>query len=552
MSDLIVPPEPTADEPVAAVEPAVAVVPAPAAAPAPEAYPPVSEDPQELVLELERWEAAPQLSHDQFRRYVEVEEAFEAILMGRAGYSAEHFHHDDAADGLQQVAEMNLQVSRLAERELDRIGDGDDVSSADSAYREDLKGWRDETTAFAALMAGESRLAASRDAYRTGDLGTAMQHKEAARAMFASISGDDLAEETGAFRVECADIWGQFLSAVQEARRGSHEAARNNFHDVWSSYEALDETAKRLPGEHPLIEWIQAEVSGQVGYIRSQYHFVSGVYYVKAGNFDLAQEYMTDALGDYAAWQRQLMNAGLEREGQQLLEVEAHYMQGWASWTAAEHNLDLANWRECRTKVREARQHWARYHRTASQQVLLGMMAQSFEVATLEILLQNTLRRCNSEERLHLHIEELREEKRNLRPTIIANAQAHGGTNIVSQPQESTQNTYNVQAGAVGGVGQNNTVSGPVTGTQNITNNAVDPALAGELRRLLDTLRAGASTDAERAAADSVQAAEQAAQNGDAQTATGHLRAAGRWALQIAQALGLTVAAAAIGGAIGV
>jgi hypothetical protein len=95
-------------------------------------------------------------------------------------------------------------------------------------------------------------------------------------------------------------------------------------------------------------------------------------------------------------------------------------------------------------------------------------------------------------------------------------------------------------------------------GQQNVANASLDALasfdlalLAQELHRLREVLKSSAGNSDDRVALEVGQARD-ALQQGDSTRAVSHLRAAGRWALKIAESIGAQVAASAIKAALGI
>jgi hypothetical protein len=126
----------------------------------------------------------------------------------------------------------------------------------------------------------------------------------------------------------------------------------------------------------------------------------------------------------------------------------------------------------------------------------------------------------------------------------------------------ASNENYSTSIGSVGGsaaigsgahVGDVNTVDShdvSDTTTTTTTNSSTTinnlRELAEELAQLREALAAGASTDAQRGAVAELANAEDKARVGDEKGAMAHLKAAGRWALDMASKLALTAAEAAI------
>lgn len=115
------------------------------------------------------------------------------------------------------------------------------------------------------------------------------------------------------------------------------------------------------------------------------------------------------------------------------------------------------------------------------------------------------------------------------------------------------ENQYNVQ-GQAGAVGPNAHVH-DVSFTQawqNVSNSIDLPQLAEELKLLRAEARSRAETPDDDAAIAALGQAQVAAEQGDGDKALAHLARAGKWALGIAQAIGVAVASAAIKTSIGI
>jgi hypothetical protein len=115
-----------------------------------------------------------------------------------------------------------------------------------------------------------------------------------------------------------------------------------------------------------------------------------------------------------------------------------------------------------------------------------------------------------------------------------------------------TDDTYNVgQAGAVGPNARAQGFSLQQVWEQNAERIDLG-ALARELASLRSAMRNEATTAEHDVAIGAVAAAEVAANKGDGPAALVKLREAGKWALQVATAIGVAVAAAALKTALGI
>jgi hypothetical protein len=500
------------------------------------------EDIDGLLVEVDYYENRPCLGRLEFERYVEAESALENIVSAEATLRQKEFEYQHADELLARVIELNTRQREIARREAART---DPTPDADYLSRlEYISGAADGVIL---LMEG-LRFANIADHRRlASDFEAADENLKSAMDYFARLAESDLPlSSVGALRYTLTGATAQLMQGLQQMRGGDYRGAYASLDKTHVTFRELlaqaEEEHQRDGGQSdPQFDELQRDLSDGLRYVQAIQGFVEMLREAQDGNYADAVHSGEEAVDRFVRILKENIARQVNRNARSLYEMELARVQGWLSWARAELAVDECRWTECREQIRQARGYWNEATRIATRNVFVGIMAQPPEAGNTEMLLKNTLRRCDREVGFRRQIRALEVTLDRAGKIEIL---AQGG-NAVSA--SSDYNFHgNVAAQAIGN--QNTVRDGQIT--QNI--GAPDlKELAGQLAELREVMAGAARSPQEHEAVTAVVAASEAAGRNDEQGVRLHLVRAGQWALRIAEQLALTAVTTAIKASMG-
>lgn len=496
--------------------------------------PPASapDDMDGLLAEVDYYESLPQLDAADFDCYARAEGALAAIIMTEATLRQKEFSFAAAEELFGRFIQLNEMQRRICERER-RHDDGDvaylarlarvrDAAAANCILAEGLKH---------ACQAGERRLA--------GDFDMAVRHLAAAMKHFGQLADSELPlQAAGARRYASAEAASRTMTGLAHMRDGDFKGARQCFA---TARVAFDELKDRVGQD----EDVRAEVLEALRYLQAVQSFAETLRESQNGNYGDAVLSGGEAVAHYERLLRDAMARQVPRNAQSLYALELARVKGWLSWASAELAVDEGRWAQCRDLVRQARGHWNDAAHEAARIVFTGIVTQRPEAGDTDMLLQNTLRRCERELTFRKQIDALN-AKLDSANKIVMQIQGGQGGHAVAPGD----NVFNAPVNA-GIIGNENRVEHSQA-NQNVAGGADLRELAAQLAELRGLLAAAARTADEQKSVTAVAAAQECATRGDEAGVRSHLAAAGQWALRIGEQIGLALATAAIKSSLGV
>jgi hypothetical protein len=528
-----------------------AVTDAAEAAPESESWTPAA-DFDALMRQVEEFELRAQLSPVEFDRYYDAEVELENQIIQYSMDCAGSLDFDHAREAMDQVIELNRVLGDRAEREIERLG------ADDSTYRERLERARDLAAGMILHQQGLVQQWTSDEAVLRGDIESAQHALASATEYYVELGQSSLPQnEVGGLRAVVAHTGVTFLVAVQAIQAGQYSTATDNFRRARTSYQVIiDDLGEPEPDEDnaTLRSQFRADVSDRFTYARAMSSLAAFFDSVIRNDFVEAVRYAEDAVALGESWLDMALGSGATPGQLNVRRQDLGLFRGWLSWSRAELAIDMQDWDDCRRHLREAREAWESTTEIALRQAAQGVITGGATNGNNELLLRSTHYRADRERRLYEEITQLRKDAQaaaGVRLYAYNNANASAGVDMSSNSGNTSN--YNLSGNFTGSaIGENarNRNEGPVT--QNVASAADFRQLAEQLRTLADQLAGAARTPAEQAAASEIRAAESQARRGDRKAVLDHLRAAGRWALTIAEKLALNVAGDAIKQSLGV
>jgi hypothetical protein len=507
--------------------------------------PPVSatDDFPSLLAEVDYYEHLPGLDPPEFDRYLLAASALGDIVMGEATRCQQELGFAGADALLAQFLQLNDTKRKLCERER-RHQDGD------AAYRDRLAGVRDAAAGNVLLAEGLQYVCRADERRLAGDFDTALRYLATAMKCFEQLAGSDLPlQPVGTWRLRLTRAASQLMAGLGHMRNGDFKGAYQSFDNA---YVAFDELRHQSDGEQPpapgpartQYDELRRQLTDGMRYLQAVQSFVETLREAQSGHYGDAVVSGEDAVERYERLLRDAAARQMPRNARSLYEMELARVNGWLSWAAAELAVDEERWAECRELVRAARNHWRRATHIAARNVYHEIIAQRPESGDTDMLLQNTLRRCDRELTFRKEIAALNAKLDNANKIVMQIQGGQGGQAVA--PGDFTFNAP-VNAASIGN--ENKVETAQVN--QNVAGGTDLRELAGQLAELRELLAGAARTPAEQESVVAVEAARDAATRGDEQGTRQHLAKAGLWALRIGEQIGLAAAAAAIKVAIG-
>lgn len=511
----------------------------------------VVNDLHEIEIRVEEFERASSLGHDAFRDYFDLESKLEQFFLERAQEQIADLDPMGATESYHVVVSLNRTMVERAQRELARSG-----PAITPEYRSDLQEWRDAAHSLALVGEGEILLAQAQHRRLAGDHHGAMAYFEQAHGQFAEVAalpGQQWLAELKAALAEAAYLFSNGLIAMGAGR---HQTARENFREVRGSYETLrlQLVSMTLTGggatsdaQSTVMAPFAQEVIRQLAYADMMFQLASFFDHTRSSHFDRAEECITDAASRYEAWMNTVISDGCPDSQRLMMEMELSNLCGWRGWARAENSRELRDWDACRDRLKDAEESWSHSADIGVRLSYAGRASLPFEMSNIEMLLETSRRRYQTERTLWRDIERLQAEHRE-HAKLEVHAHATGGNTHMNERSSSYNFNSSVHAGAIGNENRVEHVNQQSGGIQ--INDF--RKLAAELSTIASTMEQAAATDTERASAQAVRDAAQAADGSDETGVRQRLQAAGRWALEIAGRIGQTTAEAVIRQAIGV
>ncbi|WP_433363822.1 hypothetical protein ACQPZX_32835 [Actinoplanes sp. CA-142083] len=506
--------------------------------------PPMSglDDFASLLAEVEYYEHLAALDRDDFDRYVRAEAALEDMISAEAARRQKEFGFAEAGALLDQFVVLNTTQRDIAEREMGRPGLDDDYSRQLAYVR---------AAAAGNVLLAEGQQYANRAERRrlAGDFEVARDHLGEAKKCFRQLALSDLPlQPVGELRYTLAESNRQMVAGLAQMRTGDFKGAYQSFD---RTHVALDELLVEVEQEHEraadkndaTFEELRRDLADGIRYIQAVQSFVETLREAQNGNYGDAVVSGRDAVGHFQRIVDEAVARETSRNAQSLHETELARVNGWLSWVNAELAVDERRWAACREHVRAARNHWNQAARLAARNTYLGIITQRSDDGNTDMLLQNTLRRCDRELAFRKEIDGLNTQLAYIK-RIEINAVGQGG-NAMSSPSN-----YNFNGPVSSNIIGNDARIENAQAQQTVGGDLKE--LTGQLAELRDVLGAAARSPEERETVEAVTAAQEAASRNDEAGMRRHLARAGQWALGIAEQLALTAVSTAIKAAIGV
>ncbi|MEQ4722191.1 hypothetical protein [Nonomuraea sp. B19D2] len=500
---------------------------------------------ERLQERVNSYELMSALTPAEFDEYFAAESDLENRIAAFADLCAGYLNFSTASDAFDEIIELNRRLREICGRELDRT----EPPPAEE-YRDRLRGAQIEAHALTLLAEGVKRTFQAEDRRLRGDLNSTLAYLEGAREYFIELANGPSAQaHQGVLRNAITDANIAFHRATSNLRQGHLTSALEGFQlaqtlcekyfQLYSEAEALD-----LPaiGAYAAMNRNSIEMAKYSAAMQAEAEFQREA---QDGNFGEAVDYGREVVRLLKELLESSEAANDPEAHRNIREMELAHMRGWLHWAEAEDAIGRQDWDACVKSIREARTEWK--HATALS--LAGESIAEIGVRPLlgstEMSVRSTQRRLERERAHHAEVARLQTDISRM-SRFVFNVQ--GGSAMAGDQ-------FNLQNANVNQVGSHNVSHGTsITAQQNITTAAaVDlVGLAKELVSLREAMTAGARTPEQQESVAAVEAAEQAAQNGDEGGVRRNLAKAGRWALTIAEKLALTAAETAIRAGIGV
>jgi hypothetical protein len=509
------------------------------------AAPPMSalDDLTSLLAEVDHYESRPALDADELERYLRAASALGDLIMAEATRRQKEFRFADAEVLLGQFLQLNATKRKLCERAR-RHQDGD------SAQLARLAGLRDAAAANMLLAEGLQHVCRADERRLAGDFDTALRCLGTATKCFEKLAGSTLPlRQIGAWRLALTRATSELMTGLGHMRGGDFKGAHQSFDNAYVAFgELLRQTDEDQPPEDGPTRAQYAEVRGQLidgrRYLEAVQSFVEMLQEAQSGRYGDAVLAGQDAVDRYHRLVREAVTQQAPRTARSLYEMDLARVNGWLSWAAAELAVDEERWADCRELVRQARNHWKQAAHIAARNVYHEIISHRAEPGDTDMLLQNTLRRCDRELQFRKEIEGLNAKLDRAGTIVIHNQGGQGGRAVA--PSDFT---FNAPVNATS-IGNQNRIEN-ATAAQHAATGPDLRELAAQLQELRDLLAGAARTEPEQAAVTAIESAQDAATRGDEPTMRRFLTQAGQWALQIAEQIGLAAATAAIKSAVG-
>jgi hypothetical protein len=506
---------------------------------------PVQPDLSELAEEVSRFEGAHALAPADFARYVELKDTLEAQLHGLSVAAAQRFELDTARSLLDEIVELNRTLVVLVRRELGRA----DLSDT---YRDVLAVASTGADAMLLLCQGQRLRADAEELQLSGDLTGANTALDQAVRCFALMTNCSIPRsDLSAALITVAETGVAFNDAMLALRGGRYDQAKDGFQQARVRFR-LSHDELNTPRHDDddtvtsAIAGLLTELGDQIVYADTLQSFAEFFGQMKSGNIEDAVECVTDTVALCERWYRAAVAQELPIAARNIRQMETELYHGWRNWAEAELAIEQRGWDLCRRKIREARKHWAACNDIAIRHRLLGVPSARIESGNTEMLLHSTLRRCRAQSLLYEQIDRIQEEKRQVAATVV---NQYGG-NAVTQ---DNRDTYNFQSEVrnIGAIGTNARNRADRIGDETGADLGDLRALVVQLADLREAMAQGARGEPEHAAVEQLRQAEEEARRGNENGVRERLKAAGQWALAMAERLGLAAVETAIKASIG-
>lgn len=493
-----------------------------------------------MVTAVAMFEAASSLSHPEFTRYITLEGQLESQLYDLSVAAAGQFEFDQARQMLDEVIELNQTLEATVNRELNN-------ADVPNEYRTDLTNGREAAAAIILLCQGQRYQTDADERQCAGDMVGANNALRQAQGWFERLADSGTSHaDFGALRAVLVETRTTFNDAVLALRAGRYDQAKEGFQETRVRFGLIHDELTDAPADLgattvAAIETVLAEVGDQLVYTEVLNRFSEFFSQMNTGDYDEAVYSIREAVSRCEQWRKTSVSLALPPPAQNIRRMEGELFRGWQAWAEAELAIERAVWDECRQRVRDARNHWAASTDVAIRHRLLGVPAAPIESSSMEMLLHSTLRRCKKERELREQIDRLHGLRWQPAATVI---NQYAGGAMTQEPGDTFNFHGKVNAGAIGAQAR---VVADQIGDQ--TRLAALPdlrTLAEELADLREMMAQGARAQSERDAVEQIRQAEDVARRGDEHAVREHLKAAGRWALAVAQRLGLLAAETAI------
>ncbi|MEU4690137.1 hypothetical protein [Actinoplanes sp. NPDC023714] len=487
-----------------------------------------------LLAEVGYYENLDRLDRDDFDRYVRAEAGLEDIISAEAARRQKEFGFDAAGTLLGQFVALNTTQRGIAERELARTG-------LDEDYRRQLTYVRAAAAGNVLLAEGQQHVNRAERRRLAGDFEVARDRLAEAKRCFRQLADSDLPlQPVGQLRWTLAESTRQMLAGLAQMRTGDFKGAYQSFD---RTHVALDELLADVEQQHgrapdridATFEDLRQDLADGIRYVQAVQSFNETLRDAQNGYYGDAVVSGRDAVGYFQRIVDEAVARRTSRNAQALHETELARVNGWLSWVNAELAVDECRWTACREHVRAARGHWNRAARLAARNAYLGIVTQRSDDGNTDLLLQNTLRRCDRELAFRKEIDGL-------------NARL-AGINQITVGVNAMPSNYNFNAPVSSNIIGDKARIENAAAQQNAGTDLHD--LATQLMELRNALGETARSPQEHESVAAVAAAQEAASRNDEEGVRRHLARAGRWALGIAEQLGIAAASAAIKMAIG-
>ncbi|MEV6843014.1 hypothetical protein [Actinoplanes sp. NPDC051411] len=500
------------------------------------------DDVPSLMDEVGYYEKLPELRVDEFDRYVRAESALEDMILAEATRQQKEFGYAAADELFGRFLRLNDTQREICDREHQRLDGEPD-------YVRRLVSIRDVAAGNVILAEGLQFTCRAEERRLANDFDGAESNLNAAMSCFAQLADSDLPlQPVGALRHTLAAATSQMMAGLAHMGNGDFKGAYQAFDNTHVAFDELlnqadDGGAPENGPARAQYEELRRDLGDGIRYIQAVQSFVETLREAQNGNYGDAVLSGQEAAEHYERILNEAVARQVPRNARSLYEMELARVNGWVSWASAELAVDECRWADCRDMIRRARNQWNLAAHVAARNVFNGIISQRPATGDTDMLLQNTLRRCERELTFRKEIDVLNVKLDNANK-IVMQIQANGGNAVAPG-----DNIFNAPVSA-GFIGNQNRVDN-VTANQTTNTGADLKELAGQLGELRELLAAAARTASERDSVAAVEAAQDAAKRGDESAVRRHLAAAGRWSLGVGEQIGLAVATTAIKAALG-
>ncbi|AQZ62860.1 unnamed protein product [[Actinomadura] parvosata subsp. kistnae] len=490
-------------------------------------------DISELGRIVMRYELADLKDLADFDRYVRAEGRLENHLMRVAERLSSFYDIEGACRLLDQVLAFNQTLRR-------KIDDALPLHEDDRRARAELGGWRDEADGVILLIEGMKAMFRAQEHTLKGHVRDAERLLSGARANFERLRtrGPGPLAEAGAFRHALAGAHLQLSKGVAKLQSGDTTDATERFARAHIGFARLLDDPERAAAHGDVREL--HDLADRARALQRHTEFLRET---KAGEYALAIRTGEEAVKYYERLAAAARAPGVPKVVRNLRGMEHKYVLGLLMWCRAEKAVEDRDWRLCDELIAEAHRTWREsvYDSLLNEDV--GAASLRPQLDTLDMMLQGTRRRRDSEERHQKQIARLEEELGRLRQTHIW---TQGGTAMAGGDHHETINVNGPVTG-VTGIGSHARASAETVNIAQPSTGSLDlAAVRAELADLREALADLARTPAQQAVVAEVARAEEAAQVEDESRVRRHLAAAGEWALETARLLGQTAVEAVI------